>query len=418
MKAEAREEWRSHWKLVLASALGASILSIALSSLGAFIAPLQQAFGWGRAQISAALWVYSVSGVILAPVFGGMLDRWGPRRFGVPGVLLAGGAFALFGTATGSIVQWFGLWIVYSVIAQIPRPLMWSAAVSSEFKASRGVALGIVWAGSGLGGLVAPILAGHLINAFGWRLAYVVMGLGWGSLACVVCYLFFYGRSDRLRLAPGGEQRSAAVLTGVSARAGVTSTTFVKIAVATLLANSLIVGLLVHMIPLLSGTGLARGDATWVAGLAGVAGITGQLICGALADRLPGNRLLAFFLALLVVPCCMLLLPSSSVALRVVPVVLFGMSGGAEPHMLSYLISRYFGVRAFGKIFGALSSVIAVSVGLGPVVAGYIFDRTHSYRVFLLGGIPVAVVAALLILSLRRYPDDLGKLPESAPAVP
>jgi MFS family permease len=295
---------------------------------------------------------------------------------------------------------------------------MWSAAISSEFKASRGVALGIVWAGSGLGGLVAPILAGHLINAFGWRLAYVVMGLGWGSLACVVCYLFFYGRSDRLRLAPGGEQRPAAVLTGVSARAGVTSATFVKIAVATLLANSLIVGLLVHMIPLLSGTGLARGDATWVAGLAGIAGITGQLICGALADRLPGNRLLAFFLALLVVPCCMLLLPSSSVALRVVPVVLFGMSGGAEPHMLSYLISRYFGVRAFGKIFGALTSVIAISVGLGPVVAGYIFDRTHSYRVFLLGGIPVAVVAALLILSLRRYPDDLGKLPESAPAVP
>jgi MFS family permease len=418
MRADTREEWHSHWKLVLASALGASMMAIALSSLGAFIAPLQQAFGWGRAQISAALWVYSVSGVILAPVFGGMLDRWGPRRFGVPGVLLAGAAFALFGTATGSLVLWFGLWTLYSVIAQIPRPLMWSAAVSSEFKVSRGVALGVVWAGGGLGGLVAPILAGHLINAFGWRLAYAVMGLGWGSLACVVCYLFFYGRSDRLRVAPGGEQRAVAVSTGISARAGVTSTTFVKIAVATLLANSLIVGLLVHMIPLLSGTGLARGDATWVAGLAGIAGITGQLICGALADRLPGNRLLAFFLALLMVPCCMLLLPSRSAALRVVPVVLFGMSGGAEPHMLSYLISRHFGMRAFGKIFGALSSVIAISVGLGPVVAGYIFDRTHSYRFFLLGGIPVAVVAALLILSLRAYPDDPGKLPDSTPAAP
>ncbi len=418
MNTEAREEWRSHWKLVLASALGASMMALALSSLGAFFAPLQHAFGWGRAQISAALWFYSAAGFFLAPVFGWMLDRWGPRRFGVPGVLLAGAAFALFGTATGSIVQWFGLWILYSIIAQIPRPLMWSAAVSSEFKVSRGVALGIVWAGSGLGGLVAPILAGHLINAFGWRLAYVVMGLGWGSLACVVCYLFFYGRSDRLRIAPGGEQRSIAVLTGVSARAGVTSSTFVKIAVATLLANSLIVGLLVHMIPLLSGTGLARGDATWVAGLAGIAGITGQLICGALADRLAGNRLLAFFLALLIVPCCMLLLPSTSVALRVIPVVLFGMSGGAEPHMLSYLISRHFGMRAFGKIFGALNSVIAVSVGLGPVVAGLIFDRTHSYRFFLLGGIPVALLAALLILSLRGYPDDPGKLPESAPAVP
>ncbi len=410
MDAETREEWRSGWKLVLASALGASMMSIALSSLGAFFAPLQQAFGWGRAEISSALWVYSASGVLLAPVFGALLDRWGPRRFGVPGVLLAGGAFALFGTATGSIVQWFGLWVLYSLVAQVPRPLMWSAAISSEFKASRGVALGVVWAGGGLGGLVAPILAGRLINAFGWRLAYTVMGLGWGSLVCVVCYLFFYGRSDRLRIAPGSAQRSAGVLTGVSARAGVTSATFVKIAIATLLANSLIVGLLVHMIPLLSGTGLARGDATWVAGLVGVAGITGQLICGALADRLPGNRLLAFFLALLIVPCCLLLMPSSSPALRVIPVVLFGMSGGAEPHMLSYLISRYFGMRAFGKIFGALSSVIAVSVGLGPVVAGYIYDRTHSYRVFLLGGIPVALLAALLILSLRAYAEDPGKL--------
>jgi predicted MFS family arabinose efflux permease len=197
-----------------------------------------------------------------------------------------------------------------------------------------------------------------------------------------------------------------------------TSGTFVKIAIATLLANSLIVGLLVHLVPLLSGTGLVRADALWVAGLAGIAGVAGQLICGALADRLPGNRLLAFFLALLIVPCCMLLVRSSSPAWRALPVVLFGMAGGAEPHMLSYLISRHFGLRAFGKIFGALSSVIAVSVGLGPVVAGLIYDRTHAYRLFLLGGIPVALAAALLILSLRAYPDDLVKLSESAPAVP
>jgi predicted MFS family arabinose efflux permease len=304
------------------------------------------------------------------------------------------------------------------MFAQVPRPLMWSAAVSSEFKASRGVALGVVWAGSGFGGLVAPVLAGHLINAFGWRLAYAGMGLGWGTLACLVCYLFFFGRSDRMRIAPGGRHSPVAVLSGVSARAALTSTTFVKIAVATLLANSLIVGLLVHLIPLLTGTGLVRGDAIWVAGLAGIAGITGQLLCGALADRLPGNRLLAFFLALLMVPCCMLLVPSGSPALRAIPVVLFGMSGGAEPHMLSYLISRHFGLRAFGKIFGGLSSVIAVSVGLGPVVAGYVYDRTHSYKLFLLGGIPVAMAAALLILSLRPYLDDPGKVAESAPAVP
>jgi MFS family permease len=109
---------------------------------------------------------------------------------------------------------------------------------------------------------------------------------------------------------------------------------------------------------------------------------------------------------------------SGSPVWRALPVVLFGMAGGAEPHMLSYLISRHFGLRAFGKIFGGLSSVIAVSVGLGPVVAGLIYDRTHSYRFFLLGGIPVALLAALLILSLRAYPDDLGELSESAPAVP
>ncbi len=407
--AEAREEWRAHWKLVVASAFGASMMSIATTSLGAYMAPLEHEFGWSRAEVSSGLTLFAVAGVVFAPVLGILVDRWGPRRFGVPGIMICGATFALFSTATASIAYWFALWFLFSVAAQASRPLLWVQGVSSEFKASRGTALAVMMAGSGIGNLIAPVLAGYLIDAFGWRQAYLISGIGWGGISGLVCYLYFYGRSDRLRSAAPDEKTVAVDLPGVSAREGFMSVTFVKLAVGTLLAHTVIMALWVHIIPLLSSHGIQRSDAIWLGGLLGIAATVGQLLSGALADRFPGHVISAAYVLSLTLVCGVLLMSTESVLLCVIPVVMLGLFGGAQTHVISYLTTRYFGLRAFGKIFGVVASMVAITVGLGPLLAGIIFDRTHNYDLLLMGGIPVAVVAAGLIFSLGRYPDDVSK---------
>ncbi len=135
----------------------------------------------------------------------------------------------------------------------------------------------------------------------------------------------------------------------------------------------------------------------------------GVLISGALADRVPGHRLYAGFLGLIAVAWPMLLIHTDSVVLRLIPLLMQGTAGGAQSHLLPYITTRYFGLRAFGVMFGVISSIMAVGVGLGPLIGGYIHDRTHNYDQLLMLTIPAIFVAALLILSLGRYPAEFKK---------
>jgi MFS family permease len=401
----AAEEWRRHWPLVLSASIGASIVSIAITTIGAFMLPLERAFGWTRAEISGGLLLYAAAGVICSPLMGVLVDRWGPRRLGIGGLVASGAAFALFGTVTGSWLHWMALWFIYTLAAQAPRPLVWTAAVSSEFDAGRAMALAIVMVGSGAGGIAAPIVATQLIVAYGWRTAFVVMGLAWGWLAALFCYFFFFGRSDRQRLArAGAETKAEAPLTGIAASEAFLSPAFIKLCVATVILNTLQVGLLVHTIPILVWDGMTRVDAAWVVGWATAGGVIGQFLAGAALSKIPGNRFGAFIFALPIGYCLLMLGRSDSVWERIPVVLLNSIATGVTTNILTYLVTRYFGLRAYGALFGVVASMMAIGVGLGPFLGGFAFDTFKSYRVVLLAGIPMSVTASLLILSLGRYP--------------
>ena len=416
----AAEEWRAHWTLVFAAALGASMVSLVMGSLGIFIQPLEQAFAWKRAWITAGLSIYAGFSVLCGPFLGVLVDRYGPRRIALPGVISFGIGFALFGTVGGSIWYWVGLWVIFAFCAQIARPLVWVAAVSSEFKTSRGLALGVMLAGMGVGGIITPALTDLLISDFGWRLAYIILGLCWGGTATLACYFFFYGRSDRLRgeAIIGQVPAAMPVLDGMTAREGLRSPAFAKFAVATLFSNTLLVGIVIHQVPLLSGTGLSRDAAVWLVSAAGAATMLGKVVCGYLADRMPGNILGAFFVALPIVSCLFYLSPSESVWERAIPVVALSLAGGGQTHMLTYLTSRYFGLRAYGTMFGFVASVMAVGIGVGPLIAGAVYDHFHSYYWVLIAGLPMSVIGALLILWMGRYPDAPEPVVAPANAAP
>jgi predicted MFS family arabinose efflux permease len=204
---------------------------------------------------------------------------------------------------------------------------------------------------------------------------------------------------------PAAERAPAVLLPGVTAREGLRSATFIKIAAASFFGNVVLVAAMFHLIPLLGSTGVPRSEAIRLAGLVGVATVIGKMISGVLVDRMRGNVIAAIFVALPIVTCAILLMPTESLALRLTAVAALGLSVGGQVHMLSYLATRYFGLRAYGTIAGFLNSIIAIAVGVGPVLAGYVFDRSHNYGPALIAGIPLSVIGALLMLSLGRYPD-------------
>ena len=108
-----KAEWAAHWKLPFVAMLGFALGTIGPVLAGPFMAPLEQAFGWSRAEISSGIMIYSLASVFCQWFVGRLIDRWGPRRIGLAGILLSGATFSAFATADGSALGWIMLWLAY-----------------------------------------------------------------------------------------------------------------------------------------------------------------------------------------------------------------------------------------------------------------------------------------------------------------
>src|SRR5579862_2639576 len=113
----ALAEWKAHWPLVFSGMVGFSFYTVVTYSLGTFIEPLEKQFGWNRAEISVGLSIFGIIMAIGGPPVGALLDRVGSRWMAIVGLIASGCAFAGFSLANGSLRQWFGLWIAFSLCA-------------------------------------------------------------------------------------------------------------------------------------------------------------------------------------------------------------------------------------------------------------------------------------------------------------
>lgn len=405
--ATSRKEWRSGWALVLACFVGFSFFSLPTASLGMFMQPIGDEFGWGRTLISAGTSISSVVTALLSPFFGILIDRYGSRRLALPGLVLTSLAIASIALANGSAWQWLAIWSFYALISISVKTTVWTAAVSGTFSRGRGLALGLTLSGTAAAQIIAPPLSNWLIDAYGWRMAYVWLGLGWGGFALLLSWLFLYDAHDRKRDAAkaGAAEAAAPELTGLTVAEAWRSRALWAIAVSTFLMMLLSLGLQIHQVSILTGIGVSRTNAAWLAGLFGVAGIVGKLVTGWLLDRFPSaNWIGAVTLSANGLAFAMLLLAEPTPALIVAAIVINGYSAGCKLQICTLLTSRYGGMRNFGKIYGAMTSVVALGSGLGPMVAGFIFDVTGGYGPFLIAGVIGCVISGALILTLPASP--------------
>jgi MFS family permease len=398
----AAAEWRAHWPLVLASMLGFTMIGVANFSLGPFMGPLEKAFGWSRSEITSGFTIYAVTCVICQPIVGRMIDRLGPRRIALTGLALSGCALSLFATANGSLTGWLLLWLFYSLTAQLILTPVWSSAVASEFEAGRGVALALTLSGSALSGMVVPIVSTLVIDTYGWRMAYPILGGGAAAVLLLVVWFLFYSRRDRLRRS---HTDAVTVETGLSTREALRSPTFWKMAVAIFASFSLVMAFSIHMLPILTSTGLSRDKAALIAGSYGLFAVVGKFSYGLLANRFPGQLIAAAMVVLPVVSCGLLMVSNPSVVMCLIAISLVGVSSGAQLQLLVYLTTRHFGMRAFGTIFGFISCSLTFASGVGPILASRIYDTTGDYRLLLIAGIPLSIVASLVMLWVGDYPE-------------
>lgn len=402
----AIEEWRRHGMLVLAAMVGFSFYSFMSPATGLFMAPLQAEFGWSRALLSSGSLIGAVMSLLLSPWFGALIDRRGsrtPALFGIVGTAIAVAAFA---TLTASPWHWLALWFVFGLAGMTLHATTWTTAVAGVFTTSRGLALGAVLAGSALSSAVVPPLANWVIADFGWRVAYVVLGLGWGGLALLGCLVFLFDSHDNYRKAKRDNQALKVLpLTGLSIAEAWRDRSLWRVAIATLLILTVTIGTTVHQVPIVESAGLSRGEAAWLASAAGIAGIIGKVVTGVLVDRFPVRWVGGVTLASTAIAYPLLLEPLRTSSLVILAMLINGYAAGTKLQLCGYLTARYGGMRNYGAIFGFMASLIALAGGSGPILAGLAFDLSGDYGAFLIAGTVISLVSGALVFSLGPYPN-------------
>lgn len=404
-------EWAQNWPVVLAGAAGVALSTIHVYSLGVLIAPLEAEFGWSRAQISFGLTIGSILLVFCSPIVGLLIDRIGPRRIALYGATSFCVTVAMLSLAGPSIWSWFAFSTLLGIAVNGITSTIWTAAVSGLFLRARGLALSVTLCGTGFSASLTPIMASYLNENYGWRVAYLGLAAVWAAIVLPLLFFLFTSVKDRLRTnSPAAKAPIAAILTGLTAREGFRSPRFFKLAIAASTIAMVAISFTVNLVPIFTSLGLSGSSAAKVASIVGVTSIIGRLTGGYFIDRVNGNIVAAVSVLLPIISCVLLLWMPGVVGAAMVAAAVLGLSLGAELDAVAYLATRHLGIRSFGVLFGTIAGLLSLSSGVGPLIVSYIFDVTRSYVPVLWAYMPLCGLAAILFLSLGRYPDYSSRL--------
>ncbi len=386
--------------VVIACTVGNFVSSTPMvnSVFGVFLVPLSKAFGWPRAGVSGVLLVIAVVGVIAYPILGRIADRYGARRTILVGNLLFAASVAALSLANGRGWEVYLLFTGVGVAAAVPSTVLFGKVVAGWFTKRRGLMLGVTaGVGNGVGATVAPAIATALMAAYGWRGAYVGLGLIIAGLGFPVLFAALRDPPRELEA-----QDDPPDTTGLSAAEARRTLTFLVIAAAAAMGAGSLTALFTHTVAMLIDRHVSSAVATGALMAFAFSGTAWQLVMGFLLDRTPTPRLAAPFFLLAIVGVA-ILARATDPPLIILGGLLAGLGIGAEYGLLPYALPRYFGLRNYGEIYGVIYGLIVLIMGVAPVLMDMVYDRTGVYDIALLAVGGALAVTAGLIAWLPRY---------------
>ncbi len=404
------------WSVVFAASVGLSFsITGIIFTFGNFVTHLSSEFGWSRTEISVAFLILTYVMVLTAPVVGAMVDHFGPRKVILPSCFLLGPGIMSLYFLTDNIWHLYIAFFLISLFGAATTPVTYAKAVINWFDKRRGLALGIAMAGTGIGGILAPQIAQFTISSFGWRTGYLVLGALTFLVAFPVVWVFLKESPDKYGLepepAPGSQPGKAGApkppVFGISTREAVRTKPFWLLMIAFVLIGVTIPGILAHFVPLLVDRGVSPAMATTAMSTFGLSVVFGRVAAGQLMDMFFAPRVAAIFLLGLTLGMVILSMGASG-NIVFVAAILVGLAIGAEFDVITFLSSRYFGLKSAGTISGYAFAAFNIGGGIGPAIMGYARDQTgeYTYALWALGS--AALISAFLILQMGPYPKHFN----------
>ena len=377
-----------------------SVTPVINGTFGILLVPVTHALGWSRSEFSVVLLIMAIVGVVGYPVAGYLADRYGVR----PVALIGNASFALCVACLAFSINQrpfvYTLYALTGLAGTLSSCVLLMKPISLWFTRHRGLLFALTGAfGINIGIAIMPFLAGNIMAAHGWRMAYV--GLGVFTLLVGMPAMML------LKNPPSGTTATAAPqmpLPGLTSREARRQPAFWLLMLSVALGAGSLSAMLTHMVPLLTDRGIPLATATATFATTALCNASWQIVIGMMLDRTKAPRFTGLFLIVSIIGLALIGSTTDSVWL-IAGAVLLGIGSGTEYGLLPCVIPRYFGVRSFSELYGTIFGVSILASGFTPILMGLAFDTHGNYNLALVF-IAIALVCSAVLLFLMPSYDS------------
>jgi MFS family permease len=373
-----------------------AIVGLALYGLPFYYDFMVREFGWSRTQVTSG---NALSKLVVGPLFGFLagwfIDKFGPRRLMLAGIMMGG--VALIGLGSMTALWMFYLFYLFNALGYVcAGPLPNQVLLTRWFDKARGRAMGFAYLGIGLGGALVPLLSVWLVQKFGWHNALRILGVLIIILALPLAYF--------VKESPNAEAPTTKKTTTPTAPIGwaLKSKTFYLLAIGSMCSIGAVGGTNQHLKLFLSlDQHYAQVQAARVASLVLAFSLVGRLLMGWLADRYT-KKYVMLLIYLLVAASIPLLFFASTPGAIYLFAIIFGIGLGGDYMIIPLMAAELFGVKVMGRLMGVILTADGVAEATVPMLVGSLRDQTATYTVGFSVLIALALVGAIAVVWLPK----------------
>ena len=401
------------WIVIACFIINLYVSAVTFFGFTAFIEPIQHEFGWSYTQISFAMSLRGLEMGIFAPIVGFLVDRFGSRKLLLSGAIIVSIGL-IFLSFTQSLLMFYLGILFISFGAGGCASVVTMTAVVSWFKKKVSLALGVLACGLGAGGLIIPLIV-FLIDASGWRMTMIILGVGMLFLG-IPLSLIVRDQPEELRSRVDGSTTKSLKTSDPKDGSEKTEETFLDIVkkksflylviaetVRLITANAVFT----HIMPYLSSIGISRALSGSLAGVLLLVSIVGRLGFGWLGDHFDKRIVWAITFSLMssgLFAFCY----AQSFWVLLLFVILFAPGFGGGMVMRVAMLHEYFGMASFGKLLGIVMGFGAIGGIIGPTLAGWVFDTLGSYDTAWYGLSVISAMSIFLIMKIKPSTSSQG----------
>ena len=402
------------WWIVAASfaCLMVGINPIVNLTFGVFLAPLSEEFDWSRSQAAHGVSLAMLGFTLMQSVIGKLIARHGAQRVILGSATLLGAG--LIGVSLFVVGRWsfYTCTFLFGAVAGGTSPLPYGTIIARWFTRRRGLAMGIVVAGTAAGGVVLPPLASYLITFYGWRAGFALLGILAPCVILPIVSLVIRNTPEEFGLHPDGDepitqdsQVSPLAPLGYTASEARRSATFWLLAISLFMVISTLQSSAVHLVPFLVDRHFTLTQAASALSFFATGACCGMVSSGYLVDRFAARAVAIGFFVNAAIGLA-LLWSVQSWGGTLMSAVLLGMGLGAMLQLIPALVGWCFGLRAFGEIYSMMMTVFGLGTVTGPLLGGWLYDALGSYRQTPLCYLIGLFCAAIFIVFIKKYPGQ------------